>query len=283
MQLEDVMQRLIDKIENSNGEWIKPFNNSMPMNFVSNTEYVGINILNLWMEAEEKGYSTNKWATFQQIKSKGGTVNKGEKATTIFFFKPLKIKEIDEVGEKLEKTVPMLKTYLVWNLAQTNLKEETNINGEIVELEEFVSNIGVEIKTSNSGAFYHPIMDYINMPNINTFINSEFYYATLLHELAHSTGHHTRLNRDFRSKMGGTEEQLISYAKEELIAETARSFLQVKLGLNSTNMELQNALYLKSWLKPLKNNPKILWSIFSEASKAYGYILEQNQRKEVAA
>jgi antirestriction protein ArdC len=121
------------------------------------------------------------------------------------------------------------------------------------------------------------------MPNINTFINSEFYYATLLHELAHSTGHLTRLNRDFSGKMNGSEEQLISYAKEELIAETTRSFLQVKLGLNSTNMELQNALYLKSWIKSLKNNPKILWSIFSEASKAYGYVLEQNQRKEVAA
>lgn len=282
MQLEDVMQRLINKIENSNGEWIKPFNNSMPVNFVSNTEYTGINIFNLWAEAEEKGYSTNQWATFQQIKSKGGTVNKGEKATTIFFFKPLKIKEIDETGEKMEKTVPLLKTYLVWNLAQTNLKEDVTLNSEIVELEKFMSNIGVEIRTSNTGAFYHTVEDYINMPNINTFISSEFYYATLLHELAHSTGHHTRLNRDFSGQMNGSDEQLISYAKEELIAETTRSFLQVKLGLNSTNMELQNALYLKSWIKPLKENPRILWSIFSEASKAYGYILEQNQKKEVA-
>jgi len=277
------MNRLIKKIENSEGNWIQPFNNSMPSNFVSNTEYVGINIINLWMQAEEKGYNTNKWATFQQIKSKGGTVNKGEKATTIFFFKPLKIKEIDASGEKVEKTVPMLKTYLVWNLAQTSLTEDVYQNSEILELEEFVGNIGVEIRISNTGALYNPIQDYINMPNMNTFISSEFYYATLLHELAHSTGHHTRLNRDFSGRMSGSEEQLISYAKEELIAETARSFLQVKLNLDTTEMEAQNALYLKSWIKPLKENPKILWSIFSEASKAYGFILEQKQRKEVAA
>ena len=121
------------------------------------------------------------------------------------------------------------------------------------------------------------------MPNIETFISSDFYYAVLLHELAHATGHETRLNRDLSGKIKGTQEELMSYAKEELIAETTRSFLQVKLGLNTTKMEEQNALYLKSWIKPLKENPKILWSIFSEATKAYNYILENTKQKEEVA
>ena len=283
MKLEEVMSRLIEKIETSEGSWIQPFNNSMPSNFASNTEYSGINIVNLWMEAEEKGYTCNEWATFKQIKTMKGTVNKGEKGTTIFFFKPTKIKEVDETtGEEIEKTIPMLKSYLVFNKDQTSLKN-TETKRESLELEEFKGNIFLDLKHSNTGAYYNPKKDYINMPNIETFISSDFYYAVLLHELAHSTGHETRLNRDLSGKMQGTEEELISYAKEELIAETTRSFLQVKLGLNTTKMEEQNALYLKSWINPLKENPKILWSIFGEASKAYNYILENTKQKEEVA
>lgn len=283
MKLEDVMSKLIEKIENSEGNWIQPFNNSMPSNFSTGTEYAGINIPNLWMEAEERGYTTNEWATFKQIKALKGTINKGEKATTIFFFKPTKIEEVDQTtGEEVEKTIPILKTYLVFNKDQTSLKEITTAKA-ILELEELKDNLFVNVKHSNTGAFYVPREDYISMPNIETFISSDFYYAVLLHELAHATGHETRLNRDLNGKMKGTEEELVSYAKEELIAETTRSFLQTKFGLNSTKMEEQNALYLKSWIKPLKENPKILWSIFSEASKAYKYILENtNQIEEVA-
>lgn len=283
MKLEDVMIRLIEKIENSEGNWIKPFNNSIPSNFANGAEYAGINIVNLWMEAEEMGYKSNEWATFNQIKAMGGTVEKGEKATTIFFFKPVKIKEVEETtGKEIEKTIPLLKTYLVFNKDQTTLKD-TETKNEILELEEFKNNIFVELKHSSKGAFYNPKDDYINLPHIDSFISSDFYYAVLLHELAHSTAHETRLNRDLSGRIRGTEKNLISYAKEELIAETTRSFLQAKLGLNSTKMEEQNALYLKSWLKPLKDNPKILWSIFSEASKAYNYILEEMKSKEEVA
>lgn len=283
MKLEDVMSRLIEKIETSEGNWIQPFNESMPSNFANGTEYSGINIPNLWMEAEEKGYTCNEWATFKQIKGLKGTVNKGEKGTSIFFFKPSKIKEVDEItGEEVEKTIPMLKTYLVFNKDQTSLKETVTAK-TILELEEFKENLFVDVKHSNTGAFYVPKQDYINMPHIETFLSSDFYYAVLMHELAHATAHETRLNRDLSGKIKGTEEELMSYAKEELIAETTRSFLQTKFGLNSTKIEEQNALYLKSWIKPLKENPKILWSIFSQASKAYSYILAHTNRKEEVA
>ena len=267
MKLEDVMSRLIEKIEASEGNWIQPFNESMPCNFANGTEYSGINIPNLWMEAEERGFKSNEWATFKQIKELKGTVNKGEKGTSIFFFKPSKIKEVDETtGEEVEKTIPILKTYLVFNKDQTSLKD-TKTPDTILELEEFKNNLFVNIKHSNTGAFYVPKEDYINMPNIENFISSNFYYAVLLHELAHATGHETRLNRDLSGRMKGTEDELISYAKEELIAETTRAFLQAKMGLNSTKMEEQNALYLKSWMKPLKENPKFFGAFLANQVK----------------
>lgn len=269
-----VVERLINKIENSNGKWLKPFSNSFPTNYKTKTMYSGINVFNLWFIAEEQQYKTNYWATFKQIKEMGGTVKKGESATNVFFYKPLDIKELNEVtGEEEEKTIFMLRTYNVFNLDQTDLNiEEVKDNRSIEEIDQFIANTGINIKLSHEGAYYNPRLHYIGMPSKSVFKSSELYYATFFHELAHSSG--TPLKRDFSGRMNGTEEQLKSYAKEELIAETTRSFLQVEFGLDTTDMEEQNAAYLKSWLKPLKNDPKLLWSIFSEATKAYEYLMK---------
>lgn len=285
-QLNAVVERLITKIENDEtGQWIKPFNSSFPMNYATKTMYSGLNILNLWGIAEEKNYSSNYWMTYNQIKALGGSVKKDEKASPVFFFKPIEIKEIDEVtNEEVSKTIPMLKIYSVFNADQTTLDiQGINQNEEILEIQNFVDRVGITIKNSIEGAYYNPVSDYIGIPHKNSFKSSELYYATLLHELSHASGHPNRLNRDLSGRMNGTDEEIRSYAKEELIAETTRSFLQVRLNLSTTEMEAQNAAYLKSWLKPLKEDPKMLWKIFSEASKAYNYLLEITTESEKAA
>lgn len=285
-QLTAIVERLISKIENNEvGQWIKPFNSSFPMNYASKSMYSGLNILNLWGIAEDKNYSTNYWMTYNQIKALGGSVKKDEKASPVFFFKPIEFKETDEAtNEETSKKIPMLKIYSVFNIDQTTLEiSELNDNKEIIDIQEFIDRTGITIKNSIDGAFYNPSLDYIGIPNKNSFKNSELYYATLLHELSHATGHMDRLNRDFSGRMNGTEEEIKSYAREELVAETARALLQVHLNLNTTEMEAQNASYLKSWLKPLKEDPKMLWKIFSEASKAYHYLLELTAEAEKVA
>jgi antirestriction protein ArdC len=285
-QLTAVVERLISKIENNEtGAWIKPFGNSFPANFATKSMYSGLNTFNLWGIAEEKNYSSNYWMTYNQIKAIGGSVKKDEKASPVFFFKPIEFKETDEAtNEEKIKKVPMLKIYSVFNVDQTTLEiAELNDNKEIINIQEFIDRTGITIKSSIDGAFYNPSLDYIGIPNKNSFKSSELYYATLLHELAHATGHIERLNRDFSGRMQGSEEEIKSYAREELIAETTRAFLQVHLNLNTTEMEAQNASYLKSWLKPLKEDPKMLWKIFSEASKAYRYLLDITAEQEKAA
>lgn len=285
-QLTAVVERLISKIENNEiGAWIKPFGNSFPANYATKSTYSGLNTFNLWGVAEEKNYTTNYWMTYNQIKILGGSVKKDEKASPVFFFKPIEFKETDEAtNEETTKKVPMLKIYSVFNVDQTTLEiSELNDNQEIIDIQDFIDRTGITIKNSMDGAFYNPSLDYIAIPNKNSFKSSELYYATLLHELAHATGHTDRLNRDFSGRMNGTEDEIKSYAREELIAETTRAFLQVHLNLNTTEMETQNAAYLKSWLKPLKNDPKMLWKIFSEASKAYRYLLDITAEQEKAA
>jgi antirestriction protein ArdC len=283
-KLNQTVERLIEKIEQNNAQWIKPFNASFPENYKSNTSYSGLNILNLWMEAEEKQYKTNLWLTFNQVRELKGQVKKGEVSTPIFFFKPIKkLIENEESGEREEVTIPLLKMYYVFNIDQTTLKAPEQQKEEIADIESFISSYGIAIKQSNQGAFYLPSEDYIGIPNQKDFLSKELYYATLFHEIAHSTGHESRCNRDLSGSMRGGEDKLKSYAKEELIAETTRAFLQVHFGLNTTEMEEQNAAYLKSWLKPPQDDPKMLWQIFSQAQKAFNFLLEATKINEKAA
>ncbi len=265
--LRDVLEAMIEKIENSDGKWIKPFSTSFPTNYKTKTTYSGINVLNLWMISEENGYTTNYYLTYNQIKDLGGFIKAGEKASDVFFFKPIEFK--DEETDEL-KTIPLLKSFKVFNIDQTSLELEQSEIIENPNIEEFIKNTGIEIRNSAEGAYYMPRMDYIGIPNKAAFKSTEYYYATLLHELAHSTGHKKRLDRDMTGSFGSE-----SYAKEELIAETTRVFLQVFLGLNNTEMEEHNAAYLKGWLKPLKENPKGLWKIFSEAQKAFDFLIQK--------
>ena len=272
MKLEELLTEMIEKIESTDEKWIQPFNNSFPMNYKTKTHYNGFNVLNLWFIAEKYEYKTNNFLTYNQVKELGGFVNQGETAHDVFYFQNLEIKD-DETDEL--KKIPMLKTYKVFNIAQTSLKIEETEKAEIADIEEFIKKTNITIKHSNDGAFYVPSKDFIGIPSRDSFISSEHYYAVLFHELSHATGHKNRLDRDMSGTFGDD-----SYAKEELIAETARLFLQTYFQISSEEMKLQNAAYLKGWLK--KENPRVLWKIFSEAQKAYDFLISFNRESKVA-
>jgi antirestriction protein ArdC len=199
----------------------------------------------------------------------------------VFFFKPLNIREEDEnTGEITTKTIPLLKTYNVFNISQTDLKIEDIKDTQLIpDVEEFIENVGVKIVQDDS-AYYSPSRHYIGMPHKDTFRSTDAYYSTILHEIAHSSGNKNLLDRDMTGKFGSPE-----YAQEELIAETTKVFLETHLGLAHENSEHfeQSAAYLKGWLKPLADDPKQLWKIFSQAQKAFDYLLECQEKKEIAA
>ena len=266
-KFDEMTAKLIEKIESGEStNWIKPWKTGLPKNHITGKHYSGANIVFLWNEAEEKGYSSNDWLTFNQIRKLGATVKKGEKATPVFFFKPFEIEEEDEeTGEVIVKTIPLLKVYNVFNIDQTTIEVEKNEVEKTPEIEEFITNTGAVIKQALQ-AYYQPKNDFIGIPSIETFISEEHYYSTLLHELAHWTGHPSRLNRDQSGKFGSED-----YAFEELIAETASCFLNAELGIDWE--EMQHTEYLKSWLKAIKAEPKILWKAASQAQKVVNYLM----------
>ena len=224
---------------------------------------------------------SGEYLTFNQVKEAGGKVRKGEKSEQVVFYSPLEIE--DEAGNK--KTIPYLKYYNVFHISQCDdVEPKYNIEEmkrefEPIETAErtidgYCSTKNVKlIHQAGNRAFYAPMQDYVQLPKKEQFKSNVAYYETAFHELVHSTGHHTRLNR-FESGVKlasfGSEE----YSKEELVAEIGSAFLLNNVGLEVKEIFENQASYIASWLKVLKNDKNLIVSAAGKAEKACKMIME---------
>lgn len=277
-KMDEIVQKVITSIENNEtGIWNKSWiGSSLPMNHKTQTSYSGFNTLALMLMQHEMGFSSSEWLTFNQIKFiKGAHLKKGSESTPVFFFKMLE-KEETVNGKKEKKTLPLMKFYYVYNLDQIEGIKIGTEKAQNEDLNTFVSNCNVEIKT-RMNAYYSPKSDYIGMPDLKVFKTTEGYASTLCHELIHSSGHESRLDRDMSGEFGSE-----NYSFEECIAELGSMFLMSHLGIHG---ETKNSeAYIKGWLlKGLKAEPKLLWKIASSSQKAFKYLLDQQQEREKAA
>ncbi len=239
-------------------------------------EYTGVNVLSLMIEASKRGYINNQWMTFNQIKTFGAHVRKGEHSTPVCFFKKL-IKKADKKGvtenEQKDNVISMMRYYNVFNVAQVDGLQDKyylaeNINFEFKECDAFINDIGAVINTRSVVPCFKQLSDIIEIPHINTFENTESYYSTVFHELIHWTGHKDRLER-FKEK-----ESKADYGFEELVAEIGSVFICAKFGLES-EIDDNHISYIKGWYTRIKANPKLLIKAASLAQKACDYIFEQ--------
>ncbi len=275
-----IVDEIIKKIETTpNLTWNQMVNVEFPRN-LDGRFYNGANIINLNLSTIGKDYSSNIWGTFKDIEKAGGKILKGEKSTSVLFFKM--IDEKDKItGEETGMRIPLFREYKVFNIGQTTLQEKDlklepvrKENPEKV-IEGYSKNSGVEIKTSLEGtAYYSPSLDYIVTPPIENYKNIDKYYSTVFHEITHSTGNEKRLNRDM-GKIFGNEK----YAKEELVAELGAAFLMNTCGIKNDDIEKNNAAYLKSWLGVLKNDKNLLYDAAKYSQKAHDYVIEISEVK----
>ena len=126
------------------------------------------------------------------------------------------------------------------------------------------------IEHEEQRAFYRPSDDKINMPETDSFFSDEEYYSTLFHELTHSTGHESRLNRMDSMKIAAFGSN--SYSKEELCAEMGSAMLCGTCGIENETIENQSA-YIKGWLSELRSDKKFLIQAAAQAQKAADFIL----------
>lgn len=223
------------------------------------------------------------------------------------------LKEYDslpkEERDEKYKVIPYLKIFKEWNIDQTNLEEVNKEKYDALlskfETKEIKDDKGmycnaaidqmlasqswvcpVEYNQQNPSALYNKSKDLIIVPRKDQFKISdtpeeiykdgEEYYSSLIHEMAHSTGHESRLNRlNPDGKFGGKE-----YAKEELVAELTAALVGSALGFDSRIRD-NNTAYIKSWMSALKKEPKFLLSVMSDVNKASAMVIEHIDEQRV--
>lgn len=268
---QDITNRILTAMKSGTLPWIKPWSSmgsgAMPRNAITQRAYSGCNVPLLWLTAQESGYASNLWATYQQAKAAGGQVRGGSKATRVVYAATFE-KESD--AGKVEH-IPFLKAFSVFNIAQIDGLESLQpkpapVNPETrdAQCDEFLRLTMADIRHGEGRAYYRPEHDFIMLPPFETFNSASGYYATALHELTHWTKLERRCNRGFENKFG-TE----AYAMEELVAELGAAFMCAEFGYDATT---QHAAYIQSWIKLLEGNPRAFVTAASKASAAVEYL-----------
>lgn len=289
---EIITEQILKKLESGVIPWRKPWRGGaafQPKSFASRKPYRGINVWLLGMAAQEKGYSSPYWITYKKAQTLGGQVRKGEKSTVAVFWKQLEREKVSDSGKIEIERHFMLRYYRLFNLEQIDDLDENKLPADAIpdDTEETLDFTPIEycegiasnmpnkpaIEHSNERrAYYRPSSDTVHLPNKEHFTAEPEYYSTMFHELAHSTGHETRLKRDhFKEAAFGSAD----YSKEELIAEFCACFLCGTAGIETATID-NSAAYIENWRKVLKANSKLVVQAAGKAQKAADYILNKN-------
>lgn len=277
---EIVTARIIEQLEKGKVPWKQPWVHAgQPQNLITRKPYRGLNVMLLAM----LGYAQNFYITEKQLEEIGAKPREGEiPHIVVYWLWPEK--DAESVKPAKHKS-PTLRYYRVFNVSQCTgilpslIPNTERVNDPIENADRIVEEMPMppEILHKEAVAYYAPDADYVNMPRMNTFKNSESYYSVLFHELIHSTGNEIRVGRPgITSKViYGSE----TYSKEELIAEIGACYLQSFSGIEPEPTS-NNIGYIQSWLKKLKDDNKFIVYAATAAQKAVDFILDRTWVKD---
>lgn len=303
-QRKQLVDKVMENLEKGNLFWSQGWVSSgAPESAVTGKKYRGINNLFLSLIAMSENYEDNRWATFKQMEEKGWTFKKDEegksaakgKGATVEYYE-MRDKETkkrfdrsvldgmtaSEQQEYMDKNVYWLrKFYRVFNCSLMDgvpAKEkplidinDRNERAEAILL--YWDQNESKIVYGGSQAYYKASSDEVHLPKRADFKSMQEFYSTALHEIGHSTGHETRLNRDLSGGFGSEK-----YAMEELRAEIASIFMEQDVGIEASEGRLQNnAAYLQSWKEEIKENPNALFTAITDADKIAKYVSERER------
>ena len=288
-----VTNQVIAQLENGLIPWQKPWVNGTVKGCISHTSGKPYSLLNQML----LGWRAGEWLTYGQIQSEGGKVKQGEKSSMVVFWAFVEKRELeavcDENGDQLDgeagvrsvvtKRYPILKAYNVFHIDQTEGITPKHNNTAIsydndpceaadAIVNDYVNREGLKLEIKNTNrAFYSPILDKVEVPEMKQYKIREEYYSTLFHELTHSTGHERRLNRDTLTKLAAFGDE--TYSKEELVAELGAAFLCNSLEISCEKAFRNSAAYIQGWLGALRGDKHMIVSAASKAEAAANYIL----------
>lgn len=285
---------IIDMLNDKVFMWDKGFVAGQAVNGYTNSPYRGGNIIRLAYSAHMNGFKDRRWMTFKQAQEKGYKIKKGSKGTAIEYFDvkqlvPEQYSAKTKDGQEVEpetRNIAFVKSYVVFNGDQIEgmpPDEQVNINKDRMksaEMEKLLQKSEAKIYYDQMNSnFYSPVLDEIHIVPRERFKDNSHFYGTVAHEIVHSTGHESRLNRQLQTK---DKEQ---YAREELVAELATMFMAQEYGFSLDEQHKENhKAYIISWCQALKDNPDELFRAARLADKAVEYInskmLEKNRELE---
>ena len=300
---EAVNKQVLDGIKKSGMSWFKAWTDSNgniqdPINRFTKRAYNGVNIFILNATASVEGYASNEWVSFAEAKKLGSNVMKGEKSTIVVHWNvSYKVEDkwfpnltaLNKAGytEDDAKKLFKLKQFRVFNIAQCSdiqpcreipTESEDNLDIQPIESAEAIvngyKNAPKIVERPQGSAYYTPSRDTITMPTKEQFVKRtsiDDFYKVLFHEMIHSTGHSTRLDR----KLVGVTADKVSYSKEELVAEIGAMYLTSIANLNPKDHERQSQAYINGWIKFIKSShEKALISAMTHARKGVDLILK---------
>ena len=276
---QNITNTIIESLKKGKIPWRKPWSGingpRCPTNYATKRRYSGVNIPILWQASQERGYDVDYFATFNQWKSVGASVKKGEKAIHVVLFKPIKKIVKDEDGTERTEQFPILRVFPVFSIHSVQgggveklLNQPAGRAFEHEQRDEFLRVVAAtqaEVRYGGSKAVYYRDADYIGIPEEGRFESFPSFAETLAHELGHWS--EKRLNWTG------------SYIEGELRAELAAVFTLTSIMDVSQNLT-NHAAYIGSWLEALQNDPKYIFRAAAFASKASDYILSFSRPKE---
>jgi antirestriction protein ArdC len=278
-----ITSQIVKQLESGVAPWHKPWKvsgkNGLPRNLVSGREYRGINV---WILLTS-GYASPHWLTFRQARELDGHVRQGEVGFPVVYWK-FGTREVEDGDEIVEKKSVLCRYYTVFNVEQCEglriqSVEPTEIELQVQPIEtcEQVFEAWLSKPTIRHGgdsASYSKVFDCVQMPERTSFDSVEEYYSTLFHELTHSTGHRSRLNRSSLTDSERFGDH--NYSREELVAEMGAAFLCGITGIENRTID-NSAAYLANWLDALKNDARMVLIAASQAQKSADLILGVQQ------
>jgi len=298
---QEVTDALIKAIEEGKAPWQQPFEGGpreAPINAVTGRPYTGGNHLWLSMAAPS---ADPRWCTYKQAQEQGWQVRKGEKGTAIEVWKPYD-KKVEKAPEKEGKEPDgedrterrmFAKVYTVFHASQ--IEGIPPYEMDPAKVHEFdLHAVGerlfdrheksAEILFDTPGAgFYRPSTDTIHLPPKDQFLDAGHLYATAAHEIAHSTMHPDRLNRERYQEweQGTAKGDKVARAREELRAEIASYIISEKTGI--PHHPENHESYVAGWVTILQNDKNEIYRAAREAEQIADYVIAQQRLLEVEA
>lgn len=272
-----VTDRIIEELEKGVIPWKKPWT-GVRSGAYSHSTGRPYSLLNQMLLRKPGEY-----ITWSQVRAEGGTVRKGEKSSVIVFWKMNRVKETDaETGEEKEKLVPILRYFNVFHIDQCEGIKPKYKPGDLVAPDpieaaetvstDYLTRSGVKLEhVAGDRACYSPALDRVTLPLREQFTDGAEYYSTLFHELGHSTGHKSRLDRfttGAAAAFGGED-----YGREELVAELTSACVLNTVGIETPQSFRNSASYIDNWLKAIRGDNRLIVSAAGKAEKAVSLIM----------